>query len=93
MTSQETGTDSDWRRCRISAPITGVLGAGLGCLLLNSADLIQPAVSPTATYSVSLPIPASPTLAGAGLQLQVAELDLTPSNLATSNGLSITVGG
>ncbi|MEC8253505.1 MAG: hypothetical protein VX044_09840 [Planctomycetota bacterium] len=82
-----------WGFASASAPITGVLGAGPGCLLLNSADLIQPAVSPTATYSVSLPIPASPTLAGAALQLQVAELDPTPSNLATSNGLSITVGG
>ena len=74
-------------------PVTGVLGAGPGCSLLNTADLVQPSISPTATFTAGLPIPPSPALTGASLYLQAGELDVAPANFATSNGLELTIGG
>lgn len=71
--------------------------APLGCDLLNTADLLlgpDPVVGGQTT--VSLPIPSSPSLAGATLHVQIAEMELDLAfnwvGLYTSNGIGLTVG-
>ena len=74
-------------------PVTGVFGAGPGCSLLNTADMLQPSISGSATLTVGLAIPPSPSLTGSSIYLQAAEVDGTSSNFATSNGVALTIGG
>ncbi|MGC6486296.1 MAG: kelch repeat-containing protein [Planctomycetota bacterium] len=81
-----------WGLGTSASPIGGVLGAGAGCTLLNTADFLQVGVAAT-SYTASLPLPATPSLTGTTLHLQAAEFDPAPSNLATSNGLTLTIGG
>lgn len=84
---------SVWGFTTTALPIAGVLGAGAGCALLNSAELILVSVSATTSFSTSLAIPANPALTGTQLHLQMGELDGALSNLATSNGVTLTIGG
>ena len=69
---------------------------GVGCDLLNTAEsLLGPEFPIAGTLGVSLAVPPTPTLSGAQLHLQVAELEFTFLGLTgvwTSNGISITVG-
>ena len=81
-----------WGVGQTAIPIMGILGAGAGCTALNTADAIEVGVDAT-SFAVSLPIPPDPSLAGLQLNLQAGELDAGPGNLATSNGLALTVGG
>ncbi|MFK7740606.1 MAG: kelch repeat-containing protein [Planctomycetota bacterium] len=82
-----------WGLGTAATPITGVLGAGPGCTLLNTAGTIQATVAAATSFTVSLAIPADPALTGFQLNLQAAELDVAPGNLATSNGITLTIGG
>lgn len=71
--------------------------APLGCDLLNTADLLLgPDVVAGGQSTVSLPIPATPSLAGATLHVQIAEMEMDLAfnwiGLYTSNGISLTVG-
>jgi len=82
-----------WGFGTTALPITGILGAGPGCTLLTTADVIEVALSPATTHTVAFAIPADPALAGTDVHVQAGELDLMLGNLATSNGVSLTIGG
>jgi hypothetical protein len=84
---------SIWGFGTSSTPITGLLGAGAGCTLLNSADIILADVAASTSFTTSLTFPADPAFTGQAVNLQVGEVDLGPTNLATSNGLTLTIGG
>ncbi|MFT4515408.1 MAG: hypothetical protein ACI91B_004122, partial [Planctomycetota bacterium] len=79
-------------------PLSAVLPiAGAGCNLLNTADLLLgPSIPVAGQATVQFALPNSSALAGATLQLQVAELEFDLSGnwvgLYTSNGLTMTVG-
>jgi hypothetical protein len=82
-----------WGSVTSSLPVTGLLGAGPGCTLLNSAEVIEVAFSATTSHTIAFAIPASPSLAGIQINTQVGELDFALLGLALSNGLSLTIGG
>ncbi len=82
-----------WGSATSSLPVTGLFGAGPGCTLLNTADLVDVAFSVSTSHTISFAIPATPTLAGLVLNAQVAELDFSLLGFALSNGLSLTIGG
>ena len=84
---------SIWGFAATAIPVTGILGAGAGCTLLNTADVIDVALSPATSSSSLFAIPADPALAGVEINLQAGEVDLTLDNLALSNGLTLTIGG
>jgi len=64
-----------------------------GCVLSNTADSILGPVLPTAgSAPVSVTLPNNPVLAGQELHVQVAEVDLMPMRIWTSNGLTLTIG-
>jgi len=84
---------SVWGFNTASTPITGLLGAGVGCTLLNTAELILVDVAAATSFTTTLALPVDPTYTGAQLHLQVGEVDLGPSSLAMSNGLTVTIGG
>ena len=81
-----------WGTATSALPITGLLGAGAGCTLLNNAALMEVSISTTTSFSVMFAIPASPSLSGMLVHLQTGELDSSISSLATSNGISLTLG-
>ena len=81
-----------WGTATSALPLTGILGAGLGCTLLNNAALTEVTVSAATSHTVMFAIPATPSLAGFLLNVQAGELDASIGNLATSNGISLTVG-
>ncbi|MEZ6037951.1 MAG: hypothetical protein R3F29_10750 [Planctomycetota bacterium] len=82
-----------WGFATTALPVTGILGAGAGCTLLNTADTIEVGFSASTTHTVSFAIPANPALAGIQLHVQAAEVDLSLLNFALSNGLTLTIGG
>lgn len=84
---------SIWGGATPGAPITGVLGAGPGCTLLTTAVLVQVDIASATSATTTFSIPADPSLMGAQISLQAGEVDLGPGNLATSNGLTLTIGG
>lgn len=84
---------SIWGFSTAATPVTGLLGAGAGCSLLNSADVILVDVSASTDFTTTLTVPAGPAFTGAQLNLQVGEVDFGPGNLATSNGLTLTISG
>lgn len=71
-------------------------GAGIGqpgCVLRNTADTITGSAFPIAgSAPISIVLPNNPALAGSALHVQVAEVDLTPIRIWTSNGLTLTIG-
>jgi hypothetical protein len=81
-----------WGTATSALPLTGILGAGPGCTLLNNAALTEVTVSAATSHTVMFAIPATPSLAGFLLNVQAGELDASIGNLATSNGISLTVG-
>jgi hypothetical protein len=87
-----------WGLGQVSVPLNPILPiAPPGCLLLDTADLLAGPLLPTGgQVSAQLPVPDVATLAGATLNLQIAELEFDLGGnfvgLYTSNGLSLTVG-
>lgn len=69
---------------------------GVGCDLLNTADVLLTLVPSGGSAQVSLPISAGTALAGASLHFQVAEMQFDLSfnwiGLYTTNGITIGVG-
>lgn len=87
-----------WGVSQALLPLNAVLSiAPLGCNLLNSADLLLgPSIPVAGVATVQFALPNSAAIAGAVVQLQVADLELDVSGnwvgLYTSNGLTATVG-
>jgi hypothetical protein len=87
-----------WGLSQSLLPLNVVLSiAPVGCNLLNTADLLLgPSISIAGEATVQFALPNNPALAGAVIQLQIAELQFDPGGnwigLYTSNGLTMTIG-
>jgi hypothetical protein len=87
-----------WGLSQSLLPLNVVLSiAPVGCNLLNTADLLLgPSISIAGEATVQFALPNNPALAGAVMQLQIAELQFDPGGnwigLYTSNGLTMTIG-
>jgi len=87
-----------WGLNQVTLPLSAVLPmAPIGCNLLASADLaIGPSAPSGGQATVQLALPNNAALAGASLNVQVAELEFDLGGnwvgLYTSNGMIMTVG-
>ncbi len=87
-----------WGFSTTSLPLSTVFPAApVGCWMLNSADVIGDVVVPIGgQITTSLPLPYVASLAGAQINLQIAEAELdvffNVVGLYTSNGVSLLVG-
>ena len=80
-----------------SLPLVAVLPqGGLGCDLLATPDVVVTLLPIAGQVQIQLPLPNTPTLAGATLNFQVTELQFdlfgNIAGLFSTNGLAITVG-
>jgi len=69
-----------------------VFAGSSGCLLLNSADTLQPVALPTGSFSGTLSIPLTTSLIGLSIYSQGLTVTDNPFSVFSSSGLHLVLG-